>query len=64
MLFPVEIHSNEVVLMNLRDRYVRKRVTLDYLRNVLIPNSSFAQCCVFKMLLPRLEALSKLGQTL
>lgn len=64
MLFPVEIHGNEVVLMSLCDRYVRKRVTLDYLRNVLIPNSSSAQCCVFKMLLPRLEALSKLGQTL
>ena len=64
MLFPVEIHGNEVVLMNLRDRYVRNRVTLDYLSNVLIPNSSSAQCCVFKMLLPRLEALSKLGQTL
>ena len=64
MLFPVEIHGNEVVLMNLRDRYVRNRVTLDYLRNVLVLNSLFAQSCVFKMLLPRLEALSKLGQTL
>ena len=64
MLFPVEIHGNEVVLMTLRDRYTRKRVTLDYLNTVLIPSSSFAQRCVLKSLLPRLEALSKLGQTL